>query len=158
MPDNGAQCPPNDAEGKPAMPIRFRCAYCNQLMGIATRKAGSVIRCPKCAGEIIVPTPDEMPDTPSRGMDNPVNLTFEDQALDRLLQPSAAPEPPPTEQAGKPGDYLLPDRSFGPQALDGLFLSRRALVLTMIVVVVLLLLSFGIGLLIGLLVGGQHAA
>ncbi len=40
------------------MPIRFRCAYCNQLMGIARRKAGTVVRCPKCAGEIIVPVPD----------------------------------------------------------------------------------------------------
>ena len=30
------------------MPIRFRCAYCNQLMGIARRKAGTVIRCPNC--------------------------------------------------------------------------------------------------------------
>src|SRR6516162_1467871 len=42
------------------MPIRFRCAYCNQLMGIAHRKAGSVVRCPKCAGEIIVPVPEGM--------------------------------------------------------------------------------------------------
>src|SRR5436190_21434974 len=40
------------------MPIRFRCAYCNQLMGISHRKAGTVVRCPKCAGEIIVPVPE----------------------------------------------------------------------------------------------------
>lgn len=40
------------------MPIRFRCAYCNQLMGIATRKAGTVVTCPKCAGQVVVPTPD----------------------------------------------------------------------------------------------------
>ena len=33
-------------ERKRAMPIRFRCAYCNQLMGIARRKAGTVVRCP----------------------------------------------------------------------------------------------------------------
>ena len=33
------------------MPIRFRCAYCNQLMGIAHRKAGSVVRCPTCGGQ-----------------------------------------------------------------------------------------------------------
>src|SRR5438270_11801046 len=41
------------------MPIRFRCAYCNQLMGIARRKAGAVVRCPKCAGEVIVPATQE---------------------------------------------------------------------------------------------------
>src|SRR5947209_4069935 len=34
------------------MPIRFRCAYCNQLLGIARRKAGTVVRCPTCAGEV----------------------------------------------------------------------------------------------------------
>src|SRR5215469_9744604 len=69
------------------MPIRFRCAYCNQLMGIATRKAGTVIRCPKCAGEIIVPTPDDV-GVPEKIV-NPLNATFEDKALDRLLEPSA---------------------------------------------------------------------
>src|SRR5437879_2651058 len=40
------------------MPIRFRCAYCNQLMGIARRKAGTVVRCPNCAGQVIVPNSD----------------------------------------------------------------------------------------------------
>lgn len=40
------------------MPIRFRCAYCNQLMGIARRKAGTVVRCPTCAGQVVVPNPD----------------------------------------------------------------------------------------------------
>src|SRR5207253_599174 len=40
------------------MPIRFRCAYCNQLMGIARRKAGTVVRCPKCAGQVVVPHPE----------------------------------------------------------------------------------------------------
>ena len=37
------------------MPIRFRCAYCNQLLGIARRKAGTVVRCPTCSGQVIVP-------------------------------------------------------------------------------------------------------
>lgn len=41
------------------MPIRFRCAYCNQLMGIARRKAGSVVRCPTCSGQVVVPTLEE---------------------------------------------------------------------------------------------------
>src|SRR5580700_3891271 len=41
------------------MPIRFRCAYCNQLMGIARRKAGTVVRCPTCSGQVVVPHPDQ---------------------------------------------------------------------------------------------------
>src|SRR5262249_32266945 len=44
-------------QGQGTMPIRFRCAYCNQLMGIARRKAGTVVRCPRCAGQVIVPDP-----------------------------------------------------------------------------------------------------
>src|SRR5580658_1299088 len=60
------------------MPIRFRCAYCNQLMGISTRKAGTVVKCPKCAGEIIVPS-----------LDAP-------QAPEELVQQQV--EPPPAEQ------------------------------------------------------------
>jgi len=37
------------------MPIRFRCVYCNQLLGISRRKAGTVVRCTNCGGQIIVP-------------------------------------------------------------------------------------------------------
>lgn len=40
------------------MPIRFRCVYCEQLLGIARRKAGTVVKCPNCAGQLIVPAPD----------------------------------------------------------------------------------------------------
>jgi hypothetical protein len=40
------------------MPIRFRCAYCNQLMGIARRKAGTVVSCPTCQGQVVVPSPE----------------------------------------------------------------------------------------------------
>ena len=43
------------------MPIRFRCAYCNQLMGIARRKAGTVVRCPSCSGQVVVPNPSTEP-------------------------------------------------------------------------------------------------
>jgi DNA-directed RNA polymerase subunit RPC12/RpoP len=55
----------------PVMPIKFRCAYCNQLMGIARRKAGTVVRCPACSGQVIVPNPSdeptEKPPPPSAG-------------------------------------------------------------------------------------------
>src|SRR5260370_28312287 len=49
------------------MPIRFRCAYCQQLMGIARRKAGAIVRCPRCAGEVIVPPTHEIPDANGAG-------------------------------------------------------------------------------------------
>jgi hypothetical protein len=40
------------------MPIRFRCKYCNQLIGIARRKAGSDVSCPTCHGRLTVPAGD----------------------------------------------------------------------------------------------------
>ncbi|MCS6863772.1 MAG: hypothetical protein RMJ56_17110 [Gemmataceae bacterium] len=41
------------------MPIRFRCGYCQQLLAIATRKAGTETTCPECSFPITVPTPEE---------------------------------------------------------------------------------------------------
>lgn len=68
------------------MPIRFRCAYCNQLMGIATRKAGKVITCPQCAGQVVVPKPDpdSVPDEPAKGP----HEMLEDEELAQLLEMS----------------------------------------------------------------------
>jgi DNA-directed RNA polymerase subunit RPC12/RpoP len=40
------------------MPIRFRCVYCDKLLGIARRKAGAVVSCPHCGEKLIVPTPE----------------------------------------------------------------------------------------------------
>src|SRR3954465_401172 len=41
------------------MPIRFRCFYCNPLMGIARRKAGTTVRCPTCSSQVVVPQRDD---------------------------------------------------------------------------------------------------
>lgn len=41
------------------MPIRFRCGYCNKLLGIARRKAGTQTTCPHCGAAITVPVPDD---------------------------------------------------------------------------------------------------
>lgn len=41
------------------MPIRFRCKYCNQLLGIARRKGGMGVQCPTCHGKLTVPQKDE---------------------------------------------------------------------------------------------------
>jgi hypothetical protein len=41
------------------MPIRFACPECRQLLGVATRKAGSQVACPKCQAAITVPTQEE---------------------------------------------------------------------------------------------------
>jgi hypothetical protein len=64
------------------MPIRFRCAYCNQLLGIARRKSGTVVRCPTCAGHVVVPNlPAEEPENTEKTPDS----VFERSDFDELL-------------------------------------------------------------------------
>src|SRR5436305_506726 len=91
------------------MPIRFRCAYCNQLMGIARRKAGNVVRCPTCAGQVIVPTPGAAePDEPNPAATRPQAAPlFEHGDFEQdILQPPGGKSPrrggslgPPSYQA-----------------------------------------------------------
>ena len=50
------------------MAIRFRCAFCNQLMGIATRKVGTVVRCPKCSQQTVVPATSDIEPSPSASL------------------------------------------------------------------------------------------
>ena len=38
------------------MPIRFQCQRCGQLLGIASRKAGTDVECPKCGAAQTVPS------------------------------------------------------------------------------------------------------
>ena len=37
------------------MPVRFRCSECQSLLGIASRKAGESVRCPRCGAVLAVP-------------------------------------------------------------------------------------------------------
>jgi DNA-directed RNA polymerase subunit RPC12/RpoP len=82
------------------MPIKFRCAYCNQLMGIARRKAGTVVSCPTCGGQVVVPTPEppiqpvQLPPTPGNGP--PQANVFEKPDFDAgMFNPKPVPAPPP---------------------------------------------------------------
>src|SRR5436305_7414662 len=80
----------------PAMPIRFRCVYCDKLLGIAKRKAGAVVNCPQCGQPLIVPTPEPEPEPeataaasqPATPPAAPGKL-FEQDDFDVLLEPDA---------------------------------------------------------------------
>jgi DNA-directed RNA polymerase subunit RPC12/RpoP len=41
------------------MPIKFRCIACGQFLGIARRKAGTVVNCPRCRHPLTVPTEEQ---------------------------------------------------------------------------------------------------
>jgi DNA-directed RNA polymerase subunit RPC12/RpoP len=134
------------------MPIRFRCAYCNQLMGISTRKAGTVVRCPKCAGEIIVPLPEGMQPPEEKADQAAGPQAFEDQNFEQVFNEPAngsaaaptetASAPAPSAEAPQPGPAATPKR-------PGLFLPLGMLLVSLGVIVLLLILMFVLGLIIG---------
>jgi phage FluMu protein Com len=78
------------------MPIRFRCSYCNRLLGIATRKAGTETTCPHCGYSITVPVPEEQNERTER-----MSLDDVEAALGRgatEMAPPAAVAPPPVDK------------------------------------------------------------
>jgi len=111
------------------MPIRFRCAYCNQLMGIARRKAGTVVRCPRCAGQVIVPDPgpDAAKATNGPGPEPPPAAAngpglFEQSDFEKLFEPGPSvpppvpvPAPPPMPAAAAPQLVSPPPLPAAPQ-------------------------------------------
>ncbi|WP_154673841.1 hypothetical protein [Singulisphaera acidiphila] len=45
--------------GMAGVPLKFRCYQCNQLLGVSRGRIGTVVACPKCRADLIVPDPDE---------------------------------------------------------------------------------------------------
>jgi hypothetical protein len=157
------------------MPIRFRCAYCNQLLGIARRKVGTVVRCPTCAGQVVVPDRDA---EDLDKIDDPANPPlFERDDFDALFEVPAvigaargnAPRPQAPEAAAEPagswGTHAepefdverlhpappsLPPENAAPQPL-GIFLSPMKATLLTVALIVVVALTFLIGLGVGYL-------
>jgi DNA-directed RNA polymerase subunit RPC12/RpoP len=161
------------------MPIRFRCAYCNQLLGISRRKAGTVVRCPTCAGQVIVPNADA--EVPPVGPNSPNPLVFERGDFDDLLNTegeaavplekkeavetaadapvalSSTSNPPPGAWGTHPEPAFdverinpVPLATAEPVPQAGIFLSTRNAILLAVAVAVLLGVFFVAGLLIGM--------
>jgi hypothetical protein len=152
------------------MPIRFRCAYCNKLLGIAKRKAGTVVRCPGCSGQVVVPTLAEAglaaagPTAPT--VQGPgAGAMFEGDAIDKMLEGAAGDMP--SVIPGNPGQGVQSVRaqavapsagqtSAGPRG-PGIYLSPAKATLLTVIIVVALAVAFGVGLLVGLGLGMRQA-
>jgi phage FluMu protein Com len=161
------------------MPIRFRCVYCNKLLGIATRKAGTVIQCPECGEKLIVPTPPEEKPSPEEAMENaaaemmeqdPPRL-FEHSDFEKLMHEEPAfrpieprsPEPskpvkrpappaPAIMQAPAPAPIYEPmpqPGGFDVVTPQGYFVSSSRLTWLSVAMVILVVLAFTAGLLVG---------
>jgi phage FluMu protein Com len=144
------------------MPIRFRCRYCNQLMGIARRKAGTMVSCPTCHAQVEVPQPDDENQAPPAPGTDAVAPLFERSDFEAFLDnPVAEPAPPapfpsfppPTSPHSPlaPSSPSIPSPSVSARgsAMPGLLLSPTQATWLTVVVILLLGLAFGAGLLVG---------
>jgi len=83
--------------------LKFRCYRCNQLLGATPNKAGSVVTCPKCSAELLIPVPG-LPASEAALAPAPAQTP----ALQRLgvrldapprNEPASAPPPAPLPEA-----------------------------------------------------------
>lgn len=153
------------------MPIRFRCQHCNQLLGIARRKAGCEVECPRCKKSITVPTDDgaEGPQRPPA--EAPL---FERSDFDDYLEEADHPQPSILGTPGIPRSPRREDRAAGapvkvidppssspsydgepastflpPVAAGGVVLSRRQARWLTLAAILAIATAFGAGLMIG---------
>ncbi len=135
------------------MPIRFRCRHCNQLMGIARRKAGTMVSCPTCRAQVLVPMEDEEahPQPLGGAVAPPLFERSDFEAfLDNPPEPPV-PAPPPASSPFAPTMPPSPSISAAARAPSpqGLFLSPTQATCLTVSVILLVALAFGAGLLVG---------
>jgi hypothetical protein len=141
------------------MPIRFRCAYCNQLLGIARRKAGTVVKCPKCSGQVVVPQEEESgegPAPPEPGPQvqaQPPGAMFESSEIDKVLEGEEGEQPSVIATVGRPAaHYPVAVSALGNVRPGGIWLSPSRATLLSVLGVVALAVAFGAGLLVGMFI------
>ena len=142
------------------MPIRFRCVYCDKLLGIARRKAGAVVNCPQCQQPRIVPTPEPEPEATASGEPNKL---FERDDIEEMFDPNPdqtyrgpaeMPVPAPVRTAAPPASFpSVPQQratTVSPKAAaTGLVLTTGKLIVLGVVVLALVGGAFLGGYLIG---------
>ncbi len=147
------------------MPVRFRCAYCNQLLGISRRKIGTVVRCPTCAGQVVVPPTDtEGPSAAPAPAPAPAQarqpLFEQNDFADLFNAPAPAPAPVPASTRSKakelepvaidPGVDVEPiDLDPMPGKAPGIILTPLLATVLAVGVILALAVAFGAGLLVG---------
>lgn len=161
------------------MPIKFRCQYCRQLMGIARRKAGSMVDCTSCTKPVLVPFHDEPdkprvppPLMPNLAVPNPVpansrlpmferpdfedqltagNSADVDQPQHSILGARVAPPVGTTDAQDGPIEYDV--EPVDPKSLvpapRGFVLDGLQVTLLALTMILLLLVAFGSGVVVG---------
>jgi hypothetical protein len=127
-------------------------------MGIATRKAGTVVRCPTCGGQVIVPHPGAA--QPAEQSLQKVGGVFEQTDFDKVLQGPGGSVPP--KAAGSSGNLPagpLPGVDVEPMSLaDGLAVPGGFSFAKFLLVTIVLFVLLGLAFLAGFLVGRSSVA
>lgn len=142
------------------MAIRFPCKRCQQLLGIASRKAGSEIECPKCGLAQIVPSEEaamaamamnQYAKAPQVG-ENPANVVVYDDEPTAIETPGRAGEegPAPPGPARQTPSKQPPPPPGEPVPQGMILFPRRTFYVQAILLVLLAAAAFGAGYLIGL--------
>jgi hypothetical protein len=148
-------------------------------MGISRRKAGSIVRCPTCAGQLVVP--NSVDEDPHQGQNGGGELVFERNDFDDLLgsaagpshpaatapSPAAPPAPTPIKPspAGEPAPSVVTRRIEPPLEAEpmaalpvasapkrpGLVVSPTLATVISVAVIAAVALAFAVGLLVGCL-------
>jgi hypothetical protein len=84
-------------EREPFMPIRFRCVYCSKLLGIGRRKAGSVVNCPACQKQLLVPNSEPVGVT-----ENSISVGANGDPHQESANDEARQDTPPPPMSKKP--------------------------------------------------------
>jgi hypothetical protein len=92
------------------MPIQFRCGSCQQLLGIAKRKAGAIVDCPTCRQKTRVPIVKEnvAPPPPSKELTNKPVSIFDRVDVEKLLSPPLRKESEKSKKAVSLAESLGP--------------------------------------------------
>jgi phage FluMu protein Com len=134
------------------MPIRFRCPSCNQMLGIASRKAGSQIECPTCGMTQRVPTAEEAAmltggaAAPSEASDSSADALDTAAAVEVLPAIDVGPRAP----AGADRDAFDVASAVGkPVPSDMILFRRHTFYVHGLLFLLLSLAGFGLGYLVG---------
>jgi hypothetical protein len=124
-------------------------------MGIGRRKAGAIVRCPRCAGELIVPAGQD--DVPASGV-APVNDFLESEDFGKELATAEpipyplpnTPAPPPVHALFAPTDASPKSESREPSVAcnvqrSGLFVPTPMLLAAVALLIACLAVTFGLG-------------
>lgn len=144
------------------MPIRFHCKRCHQWLGIASRKAGSEIQCPKCGWSQIVPNQEAASAAMAmdqyaenhQAVENTSSLMVYDDQPAAIETPQAAhlqqpaPSTPTSPTTGLP--TTQGQLELGKPVPRGMILyPRRTLYVQGLLLLILFAVGFGLGYFIG---------